>query len=246
MVLRNWEALPEKLQNEKVRPYYDSLSRKKTSLRMKRLLDVMIAAAASIVLLPVMVIVGIAVKLDSPGPVFFRQERVTAYGKVFRIWKFRSMVANAEQKGAHVTSQGDSRITWVGRFIRKCRLDEIPQLFNILAGDMTFVGVRPEVQKYVDHYTEEMYATLLLPAGVTSEASIRYKDEDTYLTEGQNPDAVYIQTVLPGKMYYNLKAMQQFSLLEDLKTLIRTVLAVCGKEYAEEREAVENGTNTGT
>ena len=243
MVLKDWEALPEKLQNEQVRFYHDSLSRKRISLRMKRLFDVTVAAVAGIILLPVMVLVGVAVKLDSPGPVFFRQERVTAYGKVFRIWKFRSMVANAEQQGAQVTSQGDSRITRVGKVIRKCRLDEIPQLFNILAGDMTFVGVRPEVQKYVDHYTEEMYATLLLPAGVTSEASIRYKNEDAYLTEQQDPDQVYIQNVMPGKMYYNLKAMKQFSLLEDLKTLLRTVLAVCGKEYADEREAVTNGTN---
>jgi len=246
MGLKNWEDLPQIMQNPQVRPYYDILKKHSFSLLVKRVFDVVCALIAIIVLSPVMLLVALAVALDSPGGVFFRQERVTAYGRKFRIWKFRSMVSNAEQKGSLVTVQNDSRVTRVGKVIRRFRLDEIPQLFNILAGDMTFVGVRPEIAKYVDRYTPEMYATLLLPAGVTSEASIRYKDEDSILSKQEDPDELYIQKVLPGKMYYNLKAIRQFSLWADCLTLVRTVLAVCGKDYMEEREVVAHGSHTDT
>ena len=151
VLLKSWETLPEKIKNEKVRPYYDILINHKKSLIVKRIFDIIFALFLIIVLMPVMIIVGIAVKLDSPGKALFRQERITTYGKKFRIWKFRSMVSGAETKGAQVTMDGDWRVTRVGRFIRKYRLDELPQLFNILTGDMTFVGVRPEVEKYVVH-----------------------------------------------------------------------------------------------
>ncbi len=246
MGFKNWEDLPQIMQNPQVRPYYDILKKHRFSLFAKRVFDVVCALIAIVVLSPVMLLVALAVALDSPGGVFFRQERVTAYGRKFRIWKFRSMVSNAEKKGSLVTVQNDSRVTRVGKVIRRFRLDEIPQLFNILAGDMTFVGVRPEIAKYVDRYTPEMYATLLLPAGVTSEASIRYKDEDSILSQQEDPDAIYIQRVLPGKMYYNLKAIRQFSLWADCMTLVRTVLAVCGKDYMEEREVVALGSHTDT
>ena len=179
-----------------------------------------------IILLPVFIILGIAIKIDSKGPVFFRQERITQYGRTFRIFKFRTMVNNAEKLGTQVTVGNDSRITRVGSFIRNCRLDEISQLLNILTGDMTFVGTRPEVKKYVDHYTKEMTATLLLPAGVTSLASIYYKDEAELLEKSENPDKTYIEEILPEKMKYNLQSIEKFDFLEDIKIMFMTALAV--------------------
>ena len=231
MLLRKWEDLPGEMKNDKVRPYYDVLMKRHNSLRVKRAFDIAASIAGIIVLLPVMLIVAVAIKLDSPGTVFYRQERITAYGKKFRIWKFRSMQQDADNTGMSVTIDNDYRVTKVGMTIRKYRLDEIPQLFNILAGDMTFVGVRPEVSKYVKCYTEEMYATLLLPAGVTSEASIRFKDEQTLLLEEADIDNIYINKIMPEKMRYNLESMKKFSLAEDLKTLVRTVQAVAGKDF---------------
>ena len=136
------------------------------------------------------------------------------------------MVNNAEKLGTQVTVGNDSRITRVGSFIRNCRLDEISQLLNILTGDMTLVGTRPEVKKYVDHYTKEMMATLLLPAGVTSLASIYYKDEAELLEKSENPDKTYIEEILPEKMKYNLQSIEKFNFIEDIKIMFMTALAV--------------------
>lgn len=243
MLLRKWEDLPEKIRNEEVRPYYDKLKKHQAGLLVKRIFDIFCSIIGIIMFSPIMLLVAIAIKIDSPGRVFFRQERITTYGRKFRIWKFRSMISDAEKKGSQVTTQKDKRVTRVGIFIRKYRLDEIPQLFNILIGDMTLVGVRPEVEKYVEHYTNEMYATLLLPAGVTSEASVRYKDENLLLTKETNIDDVYIHQIMPGKMYYNLEAIREFNILNDIKTIFRTVFAVCGKEYADVREDMAYGKN---
>ena len=221
MILKDYEKLPEKMKNEKVKEYYDIISKKKISLVMKRIL---------IILSPILLILAILIKIDSKGPVFYRQERVTTNGKIFRIFKFRTMVQNADQIGSLVTVGNDARITRVGKVIRKVRLDEIPQLINILKGEMTFVGTRPEVKKYVDKYTDEMMATLLLPAGVTSIASIKYKDEDEILDKavkaGKDTDVAYVEDVLPGKMKYNLEYLKQFSVLHDLKICIDTVIGV--------------------
>jgi len=175
-------------------------------------------------------IISIAIKMDSKGSVLFRQVRVTQYGKRFRIFKFRTMVNNAEKIGAEVTTKNDIRVTRVGRFLRKFRLDEIPQLFNIIVGDMSFVGTRPEVVRYVEQYTEDMMATLLLPAGVTSEASIEYKGEEGILSCVHEVDKVYVEVVLPEKMRYNLKGIEEFSFFGDIKTIIRTVLAVTKRD----------------
>ena len=166
------------------------------------------------------------IKLDSEGPVLFKQVRVTSYGKKFKIWKFRTMVNNADKIGTQVTTKDDSRITRVGHLLRKVRLDELPQLFNVLAGDMTFVGTRPEVPKYVECYTDEMKATLLLPAGITSRASIEYKDEEKLLQIAENADTVYVQKVLPEKMKYNLREIERYSFWRDIETMICTVFAV--------------------
>lgn len=227
--LRKWEELPEQMRTEAVRPYYDAIYAKRGALAAKRVFDVVVSVLLLMVLLPVFVLLAVAIKLDSPGPVFFRQVRVTQYGKTFRIFKFRTMVQNAEKLGAQVTVGADPRITRVGRFIRDCRLDEICQLLNVLTGDMTFVGTRPEVPKYVVAYTPEMWATLLLPAGITSEASIQYKDESRILSQAENVDEVYVQQILPGKMHYNLEALLNFGFFSDVHTMLRTVWAVLRK-----------------
>lgn len=226
MILKDWEQLPEELQLDEVKPYYEILKKKKMSLILKRIFDIVVSFIMLIILLPVFVFLGIAIKIDSKGPVFFRQERITQYGKTFKIFKFRTMVNNAEKLGTQVTVGNDARITKVGKFIRDCRLDEIAQLLNILTGDMTFVGTRPEVKKYVNHYTKEMMATLLLPAGVTSLASIYYKDEAKLLDRSNNPDKTYVEEVLPGKMKYNLQSIREFNFFEDIKTMLKTVVAV--------------------
>lgn len=226
MILVPFKYLPEYMQNESVKKYYDILKRKKLSLVFKRIFDIVFSLLLIIILIPLFIIISIIIKMDSSGPVIFKQIRVTQYGKRFKIYKFRTMIVNAEKKGSAVTANNDKRITRVGKVIRKCRLDEIPQLFNIIKGDMTFVGTRPEVPKYVDMYTEEMYATLLLKAGVTSEASIMYKDEDKLLKDTVDVDKVYIEKVLPEKMKYNLKSIRKFSFLQDIETMIKTVFAV--------------------
>ena len=229
MILKKWEDLPVNLQTDAVRPYYELLARRRGSLLLKRCFDVVVSAIMLLILAPVFLALAVAIKLDSPGPVFYRQVRVTQYGREFRIFKFRSMVSDADKRGSLVTVSGDSRITRVGKFIRKCRLDELCQLIDIFRGTMTFVGTRPEVPKYVAAYTPEMMATLLLPAGVTSEASILYKDEAELLDAADDVDAVYIRDVLPGKMKYNLDALKSFSFFSDIKTMFRTVFAVLGE-----------------
>ena len=238
MILKKWEELPNELRTDAVRPYYEQLKKKQFSLLCKRLFDIVVSAVMLLILSPVFLILAIAIKLDSPGPVFYRQVRVTQYGKHFRIFKFRSMVANADKIGTQVTVGNDSRITRMGKLIRKCRLDELCQLIDVFRGTMTFVGTRPEVPKYVAGYTPEMLATLLLPAGVTSLASILYKDEDQLLEGAEDVDQVYIQEVLPGKMRYNLQAVKSFSFLTDIKTMFMTVFAVLGKEYQQENTPV--------
>lgn len=226
MIIRTWEALPSFMQTDAVRPYYDFLKKKSFSLFAKRLFDITVASLLLILFSPVFLLLAVAIKLDSPGPVFFRQVRVTQYGREFRIFKFRSMVNNADSIGSQVTVGNDARITKIGRLLRGGRLDELAQLLNVILGDMTFVGTRPEVPKYVAEYTPEMMATLLLPAGITSLASILYKDEDRLLAGVQDVEKTYIEVVLPDKMKYNLESLLQFGFWTDIKTMFRTVWAV--------------------
>ena len=226
MTLRNWDDLPRFMQCEEVREYYDILAKKKLSLKLKRAFDVVAGACVLIVTAIPMLIIAIKVAIESPGGVFYRQERITTYGKKFRIHKFRTMVANADKIGSTVTVSGDSRITPTGAFLRKYRLDELPQVFDVLSGNMSFVGTRPEATKYVKKYTKEMRATLLLPAGITSEASIHYKDEAELLDAADDVDKVYVEQVLPAKMKYNLESIRKFSFWSEIVTMIRTVLAV--------------------
>ena len=226
MIWKSWQELPDDMRCEAIRPYYDILASKRRDLMIKSVFDRLMAAILLIVLSPIFLLLAVWIKLDSEGPVFFRQERITQYGKSFRIYKFRTMVQNAEQLGTQVTSKDDMRVTSVGQALRKCRLDELPQLINILEGTMSFVGTRPEVPRYVAAYTDEMKATLLLPAGVTSVASIRYKDEDILLDAADDVDDCYIHNVLPAKMEWNLRSLKEFSFIGELKVMVETVLAV--------------------
>lgn len=233
MILKKWEELPEMMRCPEVRKYYNILTKHKFEILCKRIFDVIVAFILLVILALPMIIISVMVVLDSPGGVFYRQIRVTTYGRKFRIHKFRTMVANADKIGTQVTVDHDTRITRVGAFLRYYRLDELPQLFDILNGSMSFVGTRPEVLKYVNVYTNEMLATLLLPAGITSEASIRYKDENKLLDVADDVDAVYIEKVLPKKMEYNIRAIEQFSFFGDVMIMVRTVLAVLKKDYSK-------------
>lgn len=225
-ILPKWEELPLDMRSDSVRPYYDALNKHKTGLFFKRMLDIF-ASLILIVLLGIpMIVIAIMIKCDSKGPVFFRQERVTSYGARFKIHKFRTMVNNADKIGTSVTVDNDVRITKVGSKLRYHRLDEFPQLFDVLSGNMSFVGTRPEVVKYVDRYSAEMKATLLMPAGITSIASIEYKDEAELLENASDADAVYINEILPAKMKYNLNSIKEFSFFKDIGVLFKTVAAV--------------------
>ena len=231
MLLRKWDDLPDFLKTNEVLKYYRALEGKSISLLCKRIFDVIVAFLMVIILSPVLLLLAIAIKLDSKGPVFYRQIRVTQYGKQFRIFKFRSMVTDADKKGSLITVDNDNRITKVGRIIRKTKLDEVPQLLNILTGDMSFVGTRPEVPKYTEKYSPEMNATLLLPAGVTSLASIYYKDESSLLDNTDDVDTVYLQTILPEKMKWNLQGIMNYSFWGDIRLMFMTFFAACGKDY---------------
>lgn len=226
MLVKKWEKLPQNMQCDAVRPYYEKLRKKNFSLFWKRVFDILVSSVMLILLSLLFIILAIAIKIDSRGPVFFRQVRVTQYGKTFRIFKFRTMVNDAEKLGSQVTVGGDARITRVGRFIRKCRLDEVSQLIDVWRGTMSFVGTRPEVPKYVERYTDEMLATLLLPAGVTSLASIKFKDEDELLKDAENVDDTYVNEVLPKKMEYNLQSLDKYGFWRDIGTMFQTVGAI--------------------
>ena len=230
MILKEFKELPKEMQNDSVLKYYDVLKQKKIMLLLKRFLDFIGSLILLILLSPILIILAILIKIDSKGPVFYRQERVTTNGKIFKIFKFRTMIQDADKRGALITGKQDSRITRIGNKIRKCRLDELPQLINILKGEMSFVGTRPEVKKYVDMYTDEMKATLLMPAGVTSMASIKFKDEDEIISKqtkkGKTVDEAYVNDILPEKMKWNLEYIKKFSIFEDLKICIETVIKV--------------------
>jgi lipopolysaccharide/colanic/teichoic acid biosynthesis glycosyltransferase len=219
------------MRTEEVRPYWEILWKKRRHLAVKRAFDIITALFLLFITAVPMIVIAVMIKLDSKGPVLYRQERITTYGKRFRIHKFRTMIANADKVGTAVTVSNDNRITRVGSMLRGLRLDELPQLIDVLQGTMSFVGTRPEASKYVKMYRPEFFATLLMPAGITSEASIRYKDEYKLLSVSEDVDKTYIEQVLPGKMIWNLNSIERFSFFRELLTMLRTVMAVLGKEY---------------
>lgn len=225
MLVKKWDKLPDDMKTDAVYPYWKILRKKNFSLFWKRVFDIIVSFVMLILLSPLFIILAIAIKCDSKGPVFYRQERVTQYGKKFRIHKFRTMYVDSD-RGSQITVANDDRITKVGRKIRKIRCDELGQLIDVILGTMSFVGTRPEVPKYVDQYTDEMKATLLLPAGVTSLASIKYKDEDKLLENAENADETYVNEVLPGKMEYNLQSLKKCGFWRDIGLMFQTVGAV--------------------
>lgn len=229
MLIKKWEKLPAELQIDEVRPYYEILRKKNFSLFWKRVFDITVSGIVLLLILPFFLIISIAIKIDSKGPVFYRQERVTQYGKHFRIFKFRSMVTDADKKGTLVTIGNDSRITKVGKFIRKFKIDEMSQLIDIFRGTMTFIGTRPEVPKYVNQYKAEYMATLLLPAGVSSMASIMFKDENNMLKDAENADEKYINEILPIKMEFNLSELKKIGFWHDIKLCFLTIFNVLKK-----------------
>lgn len=230
-MLKKWNDLPDFMRTPEVRPYWDVLNNKRGQLVLKRVFDFVVALILLIIFAIPMAVIAVLIKKDSEGPVFYRQERVTTYGRHFRIHKFRTMVSNADKIGTAVTVGNDSRITKVGAKLRGHRLDELPQVLDVISGDMSFVGTRPEAVKYVEQYKPEFNATLLMPAGITSEASIRYKDEDKLLNAADDVDEVYVNEVLPAKMKWNLESIRRFRFLREILTMFRTVLAVMGKDY---------------
>lgn len=225
-MLKKWDDLPLEMRKDEILSYYKILKKKQVSLFLKRIFDIIMSLILIIILFPLLIILAILIKKDSKGEIIYKSTRITQYNKEFQIYKFRTMVKDADKIGSQVTVVNDNRITKIGKTLRKYRLDEIPQLFNILKGDMSFVGTRPESPYYVKHYTNEMYATLLLKAGVTSETSIEYKDEANLLRDETDTDKIYIEKILPEKMKYNLKSVRDFSLAKDIKTMIKTVIAV--------------------
>lgn len=238
---RKWEDLPEFMKTPEVRPYWEKLWKKRGQLVLKRIFDLIVSLILFIILAIPMTIIAVMIKLDSEGPVFYRQERVTTYGKHFRIHKFRTMVSNADKIGFAVTVGKDSRITRVGAKLRRVRLDELPQVLDVIAGTMSFVGTRPEAVKYVERYKDVYNATLLMPAGITSEASIRYKDEDKLLDAADDVDRVYVEQVLPGKMKWNLRSIEKFSFFGEIKVMFMTVFAVLGVNYGDEEVGKYDG-----
>lgn len=230
-MLRQWENLPDFMRVPEVWPYWKVLNKKRGQLIVKRIFDLVVALILPIVLAIPMLVIAVWIKHDSPGTVFYRQERVTTCGKIFRIHKFRTMVRNADKIGTTITVGNDSRITRVGSKLRRLRLDELPQVIDVLEGTMSFVGTRPEAVKYAKTYKPEYLATLLLPAGITSEASIRYKNENKLLDEADDVDKVYVEQVLPAKMKWNLESVRRFRIDREILTMFRTVFAVLGKDY---------------
>ena len=221
-----YQDLPPVMQKEEVKPYWDLLEKQKAALFGKRLFDIVVSALILLILSPLFLLLALAIKLDSRGPVFYRQVRVGRYGQDFKIFKFRTMVQDADRIGLSLTTGGDPRITRVGRLIRKCRLDEFSQILNVLSGTMSLVGSRPEVRRYVDAYRPEYLATLLVRPGITATASIEFKDEDELLNSGGDPEQIYIERILPEKMRYNLEYLRHISVWGDLKIMFRTVWAV--------------------
>ena len=229
MILKEWNKLPQFMQCDEVWEYYEILRKKRGNLILKKIFDIIMAGFLIIVFTIPMLVIAILIKMDSKGPVFYRQERITTYGKKFKIHKFRTMVNNADKIGSEVTAHEDSRITKIGRKIRKYRIDEIPQLLDVLQGNMSFVGTRPEATRYVEQYSREMFATLLLPAGITSETSIKYKNEAEKLKDKKNIDIIYVNEILPEKMKYNLESIGNFSFIMDIKIMLETIVMVLKK-----------------
>lgn len=192
--------------------------------RTRRVFDVVAALGGLVCLSPFFLLIAVAIVLDDRGPVFFRQVRVGKDGRDFRMWKFRTMIVDAERRGPMLTVGADPRITRVGAVLRRTKFDELPQIINVLLGQMTFVGPRPEVRRYVDQYTSEQREVLALKPGITDPASLAYYDESEQLALAPDPEAIYVGQIMPDKIRLNLAYARQASLISDLKVIGQTVL----------------------
>lgn len=191
---------------------------------IKRIFDFLLSLIGIIIISPILIIVSIAIKLDSKGNILFLQKRVGRYGKEFNIYKFRTMVSDAEKLGKQITVGNDSRITKVGAFLRKYKIDELPQLFNVLKGDMSLVGPRPEVPRYVKLYNDKQKKVLDVRPGITDMASLRYKDENEILGKVDNPEEYYINVIMKDKLELNLEYIEKSNIFFDLYLIIKTVI----------------------
>ena len=212
--------------NDRPMDIADVLARRKPQLIAKRAMDIVLSACALAVLWPLLLLIALAIWIDDPGPVFYRQVRVGRNGKTFRIFKFRSMVMDADKKGLAITVGRDSRITRVGAVLRKTKLDELAQLLNVLFGQMSFVGPRPEVPKYVELYTPYQRQVLLVRPGITDYASIAYRNENDLLAGAPNPETMYIEQIMPNKIELNMKYLREISPLADIRLILKTIVAV--------------------
>ncbi len=212
--------------NDRPMDIADVLARRKPQLIAKRAMDIVLSACALAILWPLLLLIALAIWIDDPGPVFYRQVRVGRNGKTFRIFKFRSMVMDADKKGLAITVGRDSRITRVGAVLRKTKLDELAQLLNVLLGQMSFVGPRPEVPKYVELYTPYQRQVLLVRPGITDYASIAYRNENDLLAGASDPEAMYIEQIMPDKIELNMKYLREISPLADIRLILKTIVAV--------------------
>ena len=212
--------------NDRPMDIADVLARRKPQLIAKRAMDIVLSACALAILWPLLLLIALAIWIDDPGPVFYRQVRVGRNGKTFRIFKFRSMVMDADKKGLAITVGRDSRITRVGAVLRKTKLDELAQLLNVLFGQMSFVGPRPEVPKYVELYTPYQRQVLLVRPGITDYASIAYRNENDLLAGAPNPETMYIEQIMPDKIEFNMKYLREISPLADIRLILKTIVAV--------------------
>ncbi len=224
------ENLPRRMQNKAVFRYAEILQRRRASLVWKRILEWLAAFLAFAATLPFFLLICLLVKCTSGGPVFFKQERIGQNGRPFYILKFRTMTADADRFGLQLTTRNDQRITRFGALLRSTNLDEMPQLLHVLSGKMSVVGTRPEVRRYVEQYTDEMMATLLLPPGMLSNASVKYKEENRLLSSEDDPERVYLKRILPDKMRFNLDYLPRAGVMEDLKIIGRSIACVFKKE----------------
>jgi lipopolysaccharide/colanic/teichoic acid biosynthesis glycosyltransferase len=192
-------------------------------LILKRLFDIVVSMVGLVFLFPLFLIIAITIKVDSVGTVFFRQIRVGQFSKSFRIFKFRTMVSQSEMFGPQVSSVDDPRITRIGKVLRKYKLDELPQLINVFKGEMSFVGPRPEVPKYVEVYKDDYSDILTVKPGITDFASMEFKDENELLKTAEDPERKYIEEILPLKIGYYRKYLKEKSMVTDLTLILKTL-----------------------
>ena len=218
------QKLHQNTENKTIIDCVEVLNNKKATLLLKRLFDIILSISLFAILILPMVVCSVVIAIGNDGPIFFKQKRIGQFGKEFNIIKFRTMTVN--NAGSEITANNDKRVTKVGKFLRKFRLDELPQLINVLFGDMSFVGPRPEVPCFVDKYNEDWLATLLVKPGITCDSSIYFADESQLLDNADDAEQCYIDEILPEKCKMNIDYIKNISLLNDVKIMFKTIARV--------------------